>query len=52
MKKKFPVSYKAREYRESKNTMTQSESESESGNLVGSQDKRWQLLNKGDTHLP
>ncbi|MFT6344780.1 MAG: hypothetical protein ACJAWQ_001857 [Paraglaciecola sp.] len=50
MKKKFPVSYKAREYRESKNTMTQSESES--GNLVGSHYKRWQLLNKGDTHLP
>jgi hypothetical protein len=50
MKKKFPVSYKAREYRESKNTMTQSESKS--GNLVGSHYKRWQLLNKGDTHLP
>ena len=50
MKKKFPVSYKAREYRESKNTMTQSESESV--NLVGSHYKRWQLLNKGDTHLP
>jgi hypothetical protein len=47
MKKKFPIYYKVREYRESKNTMTQSES----GNLVESQDKRWQLLSKGDDHL-